>query len=98
MRVLTVYAHHNPKSFCHAVLEEFTTGLRDAGHEVEVDDLYANHFDPVFRKEDLATYLHEDMPLEILESMQLDQRLLEAVPGGAAGRFLASRWLRGKST
>jgi hypothetical protein len=32
MRVLTVYAHHNPRSFCHAVLERFTDGLRDAGH------------------------------------------------------------------
>ena len=33
MRVLTIYAHHNPRSFCHAVLERFTAGLRDAGHE-----------------------------------------------------------------
>ena len=27
MKVLTVYAHHNPRSFCHGVLEHFTQGL-----------------------------------------------------------------------
>ncbi|MGZ6633638.1 MAG: NAD(P)H-dependent oxidoreductase [Solirubrobacteraceae bacterium] len=48
MRVLAVYAHPNRKSFCHAVLEQFTTGLRDGGHSVEVVDLYAIKFDPVF--------------------------------------------------
>ncbi len=41
MRVLTVYAHPNPKSFCLAILEQFTKGLEDAGHVSEVVDLYA---------------------------------------------------------
>jgi putative NADPH-quinone reductase len=27
MKVLTVYAHHDPRSFCHGVLEHFTEGL-----------------------------------------------------------------------
>ena len=49
MRVLTVYAHPNPTSFCHAVLDRFTQGLTDAGHTCEVVDLYAIKFDPVFR-------------------------------------------------
>jgi NAD(P)H dehydrogenase (quinone) len=31
MRVLTVYAHPNPKSFCHAVLEQFNEGLARPG-------------------------------------------------------------------
>lgn len=47
MHVLTIYAHSNPRSFCHAVLEEFTAGLREAGHTGEVVDLYAIGFDPV---------------------------------------------------
>ena len=97
MRVLTVYAHPNPRSFCHAVLEQFTAGLRDGGHTVEVVDLYAIKFDPVFRMRDMATYLHEDMPPEILEGMNLRQRFLENVPGGPAGRAIASQWLRGKT-
>lgn len=33
MKVLTVYAHPHPKSFCHAVLQRFTEGLQDAGFE-----------------------------------------------------------------
>ena len=35
MRVLTVYAHPSPRSFCHAVLERFGQGLEDAGHACE---------------------------------------------------------------
>jgi NAD(P)H dehydrogenase (quinone) len=31
MKVLTVYAHHDPRSFCHSVLERFTAGLVAAG-------------------------------------------------------------------
>ena len=97
MRVLTVYAHPEPKSFCHAILERFTAGLRDAGHTVEVVDLYAIGFDPVFRTRDFANYVHEDMPPDILEAMDLRQRVLDTVPGGPVGRFLAARRLRGMS-
>ena len=46
MKVLTIYAHHDPHSFCHGVLERFTDGLRDAGHTSEVVDLYADQVRP----------------------------------------------------
>ncbi len=95
MNVLTVIAHPNPKSFCHAVLHELTRGLEDAGHAVEAVDLYAIDFDPRFRLEDFASYVHEDMPLEVLERMNLTERVLE-MAGGPIRRFIASRWLRGK--
>ncbi len=98
MRVLTVYAHPNPKSFCHAVLEEFTAGLREAEHTVEVVDLYAIKFDPVFRNRDMATYLHENIPPDILETMDLTRQVLENVPGGPLGRFVAAQWMRDKTT
>jgi len=39
VKVLVVYAHPNPKSFDHAVLEKFTKGLRDGGHSCEIVDL-----------------------------------------------------------
>jgi NAD(P)H dehydrogenase (quinone) len=95
MRVLTVYAHPNPKSFCHAVLERFTSGLEDAGHVSEVVDLYGIRFDPVFRMEDFASYVHESMPPDILEKMNLKQRVLDSA-GDPIRRFIASRWLRNK--
>ena len=52
MRVLTVFAHPGPRSFCHAVLDRFDAGLRDAGHTNEILDLYAIGFDPILRARD----------------------------------------------
>ncbi len=95
MKVLTVYAHPNPNSFCHAILEQFTRGLKDGGHTSEVVDLYAIRFDPVFRMEDFAGYVHESMPPEILKDMNLKKRVLDAA-GGPIQRFVASQWLRNK--
>jgi putative NADPH-quinone reductase len=59
MRVLTVDAHPNPNSFCHAVLEQFTAGLKNAGHTSEVIDLYAIKFDPVFSMRDFVQFVDE---------------------------------------
>jgi putative NADPH-quinone reductase len=47
MRVLYLYAHPLPESFHHALREEARAGLREAGHEVDLCDLYAEGFDPV---------------------------------------------------
>ena len=96
MRVLTVFAHPQRKSFCHAVLQEFCRGLEAAGHVNEVVDLYAVHFDPVFRTEDFASYIHESMPPEILEAMNLKQRVLDSA-GDPVTRAAASIWLRNKT-
>ncbi len=92
MKVLTVIANPIPKSFCHAVLQQFTTGLKDAGHANEVIDLYAIRFDPVFRVPDFASYVHESMPIDVLERMNLKKRALDSL--GPLQRFVASRWLR----
>ena len=64
MRVLTIYAHHDPRSFCHAVLQRFTEGLRDAGHTTEVVDLYAIGFDPVLRDHDRSNWGDDNVPDE----------------------------------
>lgn len=96
MKVLTVYAHHDPRSFCHAVLERFTAGLADAGHESEVVDLYAVKFDPVFRARDVASYTSGDVPADILALTNFEQRVLQSCRGPLQ-RFLASRAMRGKS-
>ena len=94
MKILTVIANPNPKSFCHAILKQFTKGLEEAGHTNEVVDLYAIRFDPVFTIRDYAGYVHESMPLDVLEGMNLKQRILEN-SGGPIQRFVASRWLKG---
>lgn len=44
MRILIVYAHPSTKSFTYQVLNQLKQGLLDAGHLVEVSDLYASGF------------------------------------------------------
>ena len=61
MKVLTVYAHPNPNSFTHALLEEFTRGLADAGHEADVLDLYAAGLDSAQILEELPDLEIEDL-------------------------------------
>jgi NAD(P)H dehydrogenase (quinone) len=97
MRVLTVFAHPNPASFCAAVLQQFTKGLTDAGHASEVADLYAIRFDPVFMTDDFANYVDERIPADVLERMNLKTYVLNAARGRLQ-RFLAARWLRNKDT
>jgi NAD(P)H dehydrogenase (quinone) len=96
VKVLTVFAHHDRRSFCGGVLDRFTEGLADAGHTGEVVDLYAIKFDPVFRERDVASYTSGTIPTDILELMDLEQRVLRSCRGPVQ-RFLASRWMRGKA-
>ena len=97
MNVLTLYAHHDPESFCHGVLERFTAGLTDAGHSSEVVDLHAIKFDPVFRDRDVASYTSGTIPPDILELMDLQHRVLRSCRGRLQ-RFLATRAMGGKCT
>ena len=96
MNVMTVIAHPNPKSFCHAILRQFDAGLKEAGHTNDIVDLYAIRFDPVFRTRDFASYIHESMPLDMLEQMDLMKSIMDFC-GGPVQRFVAKRWLKGKS-
>lgn len=47
MKVLMVFAHPEPQSFGHALLDRGMETLLAAGHEVRVSDLYAMNFNPV---------------------------------------------------
>ncbi len=62
MRVLVVYAHYNPDSFTHALLDQLTRGLEDGGHDVCVNDLQASGFDPVFKLDDSVQFIHPTVP------------------------------------
>jgi NAD(P)H dehydrogenase (quinone) len=66
MKVLVVYAHPNPQSFNHAILDSFTKGLADAGHSFEVSDLYAMKFDPCLNPADFAQFQGKSMPEDVL--------------------------------
>lgn len=47
MKVFIVFAHHESRSFCAAMLERSIQTLRGLGHEVVVSDLHAMNFNPV---------------------------------------------------
>lgn len=56
MRVLYLHAHPLADSFHGAIHEEVKAGLADAGHEVDVCDLYAEGFNPVLSAEERRQY------------------------------------------
>ena len=58
MRVLVVYCHPVETSFHAALHQEVLRQLREAGHEVDDCDLYAEGFDPVLSREERLGY-HE---------------------------------------
>lgn len=95
MKVLTIYAHHNPRSLCHAILERFCAGLKDAGHTNEVVDLYAIGFDPVFRDRDGPNWIDESVPDDVLDHMAIETSLLAAA-GSLMRRWLMKRWIGGR--
>jgi NAD(P)H dehydrogenase (quinone) len=56
MRVLYVYCHPLPESFHAGIRTEALAGLAQAGHEVDLLDLYAERFDPVLSEEGRRHY------------------------------------------
>jgi NAD(P)H dehydrogenase (quinone) len=90
MNILTVYANPSPRSFCHAILEQFSQGLADAGHSNEIVDLYAMHFNPVLKGRDYPCWIDETIPSNTLRGMILENS------GGSIQRFILEKWLRDK--
>jgi NAD(P)H dehydrogenase (quinone) len=44
MKIYVVFAHPSTESFTREVLDEFSRGLQDAGHSIEIGDLYQKDF------------------------------------------------------
>jgi NAD(P)H dehydrogenase (quinone) len=97
MKILIIYAHHNPHSFCHAILERFTAGLDDARLTYEVVDLHAIRFDPILSNRDGPNWIDDSVPDDVLEHMNVRQSLLDSA-GNFLKRFAIKRWIGNKST
>ncbi|MGF9965321.1 NAD(P)H-dependent oxidoreductase [Bacillus rhizoplanae] len=65
MKHLIVYAHPNPQSFNHAILETLQGQLQEKGHEVRVRDLYAINFNPVLAANDFISFSQGNTPADI---------------------------------
>jgi NAD(P)H dehydrogenase (quinone) len=96
MKVLIIYAHPNPMSFTHAILENFVRGLAEAGHQYEIVDLYKIKFNPVFQDMDSAFFVDEDMPKDLFQQMDMRKMIVE-LAGGPIKKFIAKLYIRNKT-
>jgi len=96
MKVLIVFAHPNPISFTRAVLDSFVKGLKEAGHQFEVLDLYKTKFNPVYQNVDFSFFVDEELPRDILEQMDL-KGLIVKLAGGPIKRLVAKWWVKNKT-
>ena len=67
MRAFIVHAHPEPKSFNGAMTRTAVAVLTEAGHEVQVSDLYAMGFDPVSGRHNFTTVLDPEYYKQQLE-------------------------------
>jgi NAD(P)H dehydrogenase (quinone) len=96
MKVLIIFAHPNPLSFTRAVLDHFVKGLREAGHEYEVVDLYKIRFNPVLQDKDYAFFVDRELPGWLFKQMDLRKMIIE-LAGGPLKRMIAKWYIRNKS-
>ncbi|MDR2929410.1 MAG: NAD(P)H-dependent oxidoreductase [Propionibacteriaceae bacterium] len=73
-----VYAHPNPVSFTHALLDAFVAGLDDAGHQHSISDLYAMGFNPVMSPAEYARESRCDAALPVAGDVAQEQAALDA--------------------
>ncbi len=62
MKVLIIYAHPNPMSFTKAILDNFVKGIKEAGHQYEILDLYKTKFNPIFQDMDFSYFVDKESP------------------------------------
>jgi NAD(P)H dehydrogenase (quinone) len=96
MKVLIIFAHPNPLSFTRAILDNFVKGLKEAGHQYEVVDLYKIKFNPVFQDMDYAFFVDKDLPEDIFQSINMRKMIVE-LAGGPVKRFIAKMYIRKKT-
>lgn len=72
MRALVVYCHPRPQSFTAAVRDVALDGLRDAGAEVRLIDLYAEGFVPAMTSDEHARYEDETLNQQGIEAHVAD--------------------------
>ena len=68
-----IVAHYRENSLTHAVAGRFVEGLKTAGHEVELLDLYKEHFDPLLREVDEPTWGQLDKTYSEETHRRMDQ-------------------------
>jgi NAD(P)H dehydrogenase (quinone) len=96
MKVLIIYAHPNPMSFTHAILDNFIKGVKEAGHQFEVVDLYKTKFNPVFQDMDFACFVDKDLPKDLFQQMDL-RGMIVGLAGNPIKKFIAKLYIKNKT-
>ena len=65
MKHLIVYAHPNPESFNHAILQVVTDKIKSLGGIVEVRDLYKINFNPSYSIADYRSMDSDSLPPDV---------------------------------
>lgn len=74
MKYLVIYAHPNPQSFNHAILETVTGVLEAKNCDHTVRDIYSDPFDPVLKEEDLKDLASG----EYAQDIKTEQKLISS--------------------
>lgn len=96
MKVLIIFAHPNPMSFTKAILDNFVKGLKEAGHQYEIVDLYKIKFNPVFQDMDYSYFVDKDLPDWVFKQMDMRKMIIE-LAGGPIKKFIAKRYIKNKT-
>ena len=96
MKVLIIYAHSNPMSFTKAILDNFVRGIKEAGHQYEIVDLYKSKFNPIFQDMDYSFFVDKDMPEELFQQMDM-RAMIIGLAGGPIKKFIAKWYIKGKT-
>lgn len=73
MRALVVYCHPIEGSFCSALRDAAVSGLRKAGHSVDIIDLAADSFNPVMYEDEWMSYttMNPVFPPDVVKYVEL---------------------------
>lgn len=75
--MMVVYCHPSHNSFTYQVKEHFIRGLKDAGHQVEVADLYGDDFQSDMSESEYLREAFYDESKDIPEDVRKYQRMIE---------------------
>jgi len=71
MNYLLVYAHPNPKSFNHAIVQTIAAEFKKAGQDMLFRDLYAMHFSPVLAADDFTATQEGSVRDDVREEQEM---------------------------
>lgn len=96
MKVLIIYAHSNPMSFTKAILDNFVRGIKEAGHQYEIVDLYKSKFNPIFQDMDYSFFVDKEMPEELFQQMDM-RAMIIGLAGGPIKRLFTKWYIKNKT-